>query len=77
MVDAFDKWCFDEARQPGDHGIVKTSYGYHIMYFVEHEGLKVHSDISALLESNEYNTYLDGLTKSYTTQFNDKAINRM
>ena len=34
MVDSFDAWCFDEARQPGDTGIVKTDYGYHVMYFV-------------------------------------------
>ena len=34
MVDTFDAWCFDEARQPGDTGIVKTDYGYHVMYFV-------------------------------------------
>ena len=34
MVDAFDAWCFDAARKPGDTGIVKTEYGYHIMYFV-------------------------------------------
>lgn len=33
MVDEFDAWCFDAARKPGDTGIVKTSYGYHIMYF--------------------------------------------
>ena len=34
MVDPFDEWCFDDARQPGDTGIVKTDYGYHVMYFV-------------------------------------------
>lgn len=34
MIDSFDAWCFDEARQSGDTGIVKTDYGYHIMYFV-------------------------------------------
>ena len=33
MVDEFNDWCFDESRQPGDHTIVKTDYGYHIMYF--------------------------------------------
>ena len=33
MVTEFDAWCFDAARKPGDTGIVKTSYGYHIMYF--------------------------------------------
>lgn len=34
MVTEFNDWCFDASRQPGDTGIVKTSYGYHIMYFV-------------------------------------------
>ena len=34
MVEPFENWCFDESRQPGDYGIVKTTYGYHIMYFV-------------------------------------------
>ena len=34
MVETFNDWCFDESRQPGDTGIVKTNYGYHIMYFV-------------------------------------------
>ena len=34
MVEAFDAWCFDESRQYGDTGIVKTDYGYHIMYFI-------------------------------------------
>ena len=33
MVQEFNDWCFDAARQVGDTGIVKTSYGYHIMYF--------------------------------------------
>jgi len=33
MVAAFNDWCFDESRQPGDTGIVETEYGYHIMYF--------------------------------------------
>ena len=34
MVAAFNDWCFDPARKSGDTGIVETSYGYHIMYFV-------------------------------------------
>lgn len=33
MVEAFDAWCFDGARQIGDTAIVETDYGYHIMYF--------------------------------------------
>ena len=33
MVAEFENWCFDDARQVGDHGLVKTAYGYHIMFF--------------------------------------------
>lgn len=35
MVKAFDEWIFEEGRKSGDTGLVKTEYGYHIMYFVE------------------------------------------
>ena len=33
MVAEFNDWCYDESRQPGDHAIIETDYGYHIMYF--------------------------------------------
>ena len=33
MVETFNDWCFDPSRQVGDTGIVKTNYGYHVMYF--------------------------------------------
>lgn len=36
MVEPFENWCFDETRAPGDTGLVKTSYGYHVMYYVDH-----------------------------------------
>ena len=35
MVEPFEEWCFDEVRKVGDYGIVKTTYGYHVMYFVD------------------------------------------
>lgn len=37
MVKEFETWSFDPARKYGDTGLVKTSYGYHIMYFIEGE----------------------------------------
>ncbi|MDD6678429.1 MAG: peptidylprolyl isomerase [Firmicutes bacterium] len=33
MVEEFNDWCFDASRMPGDYGLVKTRFGYHIMYF--------------------------------------------
>ncbi len=35
MVTEFNDWCFDASRKPGDTGLVKTKFGYHIMYFVD------------------------------------------
>lgn len=34
MVAEFEDWCFDESREYGNTGIVKTNYGYHVMYYV-------------------------------------------
>lgn len=35
MVQPFEDWIFDSARTPGETGLVKTPYGYHVMYFVK------------------------------------------
>ena len=34
FVPEFEEWTYDEARQPDDLGIVKTSYGYHVMKYI-------------------------------------------
>lgn len=34
MVEEFDYWLFSQEHQYGDHGLVKTKFGYHIMFFV-------------------------------------------
>lgn len=33
FVPEFLNWCMDANRKVGDSGLVKTTYGYHIMYF--------------------------------------------
>ena len=35
MVPSFNDWCFDKSRKTGDHGIVDTDFGSHMMYFVD------------------------------------------
>lgn len=37
FVKEFEAWCMDESRTKGDYGLVKTEFGYHIMYFVDSE----------------------------------------
>lgn len=35
MVQEFEDWIFDSSRKSGDTGLVKTDYGWHVMYFVQ------------------------------------------
>ena len=37
FVQEFIDWYMDENRKPGDYGLIRTNYGYHVMYFVESE----------------------------------------
>ena len=34
LITELDTWLFDDARAEGDHAIVKTAYGYHIVVYV-------------------------------------------
>lgn len=34
MVANFNDWLFAEGRKAGDYGLVKTEFGYHLMYYV-------------------------------------------
>ena len=62
MVSAFNNWCFDENRKPGDTGIVETSYGYHVMYFVgQSEETYREYLIKNDLTSEDYTTWYNGL----------------
>ena len=66
MVKEFEDWCFDPARKAGDVEIIKTDYGYHIMYFVsvdeEYYTYTIDSDIS----SEKYTEYIEGIKEGYT-----------
>ncbi len=77
MVDTFDAWCFDEKRKSGDHGIVETSYGYHIMYF-SGEGLpQWQVDIKAELENDAYLAVYNKLAEEYTVTIDEKLISKV
>ena len=54
FVEPFLNWCMDESRQVGDYGIVQTTYGYHIMYFVESAQLWYEASSYYLLSDTVY-----------------------
>ena len=33
-VESFTNWATDPAREAGDTGIIESTYGYHVMYYV-------------------------------------------
>lgn len=43
MVPEFNDWIFDEGRVFADTDLVKTDYGYHVMYFVKREAEWIYS----------------------------------
>lgn len=53
MVEEFEKWSMDDSRKYGDTGIVKSQYGYHIMYFVENTEKYLYDCKSGIKKSKE------------------------
>ena len=44
MVEQFSDWCFADGRVAGDTGIVRTEFGFHIIYFVQMTGTRAWLD---------------------------------
>lgn len=73
MVENFNDWCFDEARKPGDSGIVKTEFGYHIMYFVGLGENNLYSNIQPVVASERVSAWITecglNVTEERTAEF--------
>ena len=57
MVKSFEEWSTDDSRKYGDTGIVKSDYGYHIMYFVE-DTTSILYDCELAVESEKEQEYI-------------------
>ena len=75
MVTEFNDWVFDKSRKTGDTGIVKTSYGYHIMYFVGDSDKAWKVAVDSALRSQSYNEEYEKLKEKYTVEFDDDYLN--
>ena len=78
MVENFDNWVFDGARMPGDHGVIETELGYHIMFFVEEQENSYREYLIELtLRSNDVETwYKDLVEKTTATEGDTSHINK-
>jgi len=71
MVTSFDAWCFDSSRSAGDTAIVKTQYGYHIMYFDGATDTTVWKyTAQQALASEDSKSATEKLEESYTAKIN-------
>ena len=64
MVEEFDEWCFDESRKVGDYGLVKTTYGYHIMFFSASEERWI-AECRARIKNDKINEIITNAGKEY------------
>ena len=74
----FLNWAIDTQRKPGDCEIVKTQYGYHIIYYVG-DSETIYRDllISTELEDAAYTAWYEGIVGSYEVTFtNEDLVNR-
>lgn len=62
MTDEFDAWCFDDSRQTGDYGLVRTKYGYHVMFF---SGLSWYNTAKSALLSQKSNDFVDNAIEQF------------
>ena len=78
MVEKFEDFCYAEDRKPGDHAIVESEYGYHIMFFVGDSDLTFRDFmIKNALKSEELESWMENLIKELSfTVVNDKHIEK-
>ena len=70
MVPEFDAWCFDPARKAGDSGIVKSQFGFHIMYFVGQTDTEQWREAARKdLLGGKMKEIMDGAVGEYPVQF--------
>lgn len=69
MVPAFNDWIYDESRKPGDTGIVETTYGQHVMYFVGDGKIAWKLTAENNLKSEQYDKELKDLEKKYPVTY--------
>ena len=75
MVTSFNDWCFDDARKPGDTGIVESSYGYHILYFIQKNDTPTWKVlVNKDLISQKHQDTITGYSDTYQIKVKEKNI---
>ncbi len=75
MVQEFNDWIFDESREYGNTDLVKTQFGYHIMYFVKREPNWISKSREGFLQ-NAFNAVITEVLEQYpiVVNYDDIAL---
>ena len=73
MVEEFDAWIFDENRKKEDHGLIKTKFGYHIMFYSGGEEIWIYHCRESIREEKSSKLLKDFLVAN-PVDFNYKNI---
>lgn len=76
MVTEFEDWCYAPERKPGDTGIIRSSFGFHLMYFIDKndEPHWKHS-IRLALGSENFSEFVNSLyKKAYESESPNQRI---
>ncbi len=71
MVSEFEDWAVADGRKYGDVGIVETTYGYHIMYYIGSGIHKWQDDVKANMAGNAFNEFAEKLDSVESIEFKD------
>lgn len=74
MVDEFDAWCFEDGRKVGDMDIVKTTYGYHIMFFDGFNEEVWYTAAETALRDADFETAANAVYDSITLVYNETLM---
>ncbi len=65
-VEPFRAWAIDPARRAGDAELVKTEYGWHIMYYVSTNDPIWRQNTAVALENQDYEALADAAFQGWT-----------
>lgn len=77
MYQVFEDWSYDSARKAGDTGIIKSSSGYHIMYYVGVGRPYWMVQAESTKRASDYDAFITAAKENYEVELNESAIGKI
>ncbi len=74
MATEFNDWLFSSERYEGNVDIIKTDYGYHVMYYIGEGVATWYAQARTSLTSEKMTEMYDTLAEKYNVTINDKVV---